>query len=223
MDHFISFKNTIQNGERQVKLLTILHKKATNLLYCNPFTKQLSKMKYTNITFKYFVAAVLAVLGTWFLHEFAHWATSEFLGYETNMKFTAYPSGGSNITAWHRILISASGPIITILQATVIFIYLKKAWNKHLYLLLLIPLCMRILAGIFNLFKPNDEGRISEYYNLGLYTIPILVNGFLFYMVYKTSRKHHLRKKFNVSITLIVTVLTFILTITDQISKIRIL
>jgi hypothetical protein len=53
---------------------------------------------------------------------------------------------------------------------------------------------MRLGAGVANIFEPNDEGRISLYFGLNLYTIAFIVVGFLFFLVYKTSKRHYKSK-----------------------------
>jgi len=78
------------------------------------------------ITFKYITAITGAVIFTWILHEFSHWFTSESLGYETIMHLNSVSAAdGQQRTDLHKMYISASGPIITILQAIFAFIVLK--------------------------------------------------------------------------------------------------
>lgn len=181
-------------------------------------------MTDTRVTFGYVFTAILAVLVTWGLHEFAHWATSESLGYDTIMTLNATsPIKGQDISEWHRFLISAAGPVITIFQAVVVFIFLKNTWSKHLYLFLFIAFYMRFLAGVMNIISPNDEGRISVYLGIGLYTLPFLVSTFLFYLVYKTSKRYRLDRKFKLLTLLLVLVFTSILILLDQFLKVQLL
>ena len=177
------------------------------------------------ITLKYVFATVGAVLFTWLLHEFTHWVTSELLGYEAIMRLNSVsPVAGQQQNEWHQIYISASGPIITLLQALFIYIVLKtKGWNKLIYSLLFVPLYMRLLAGIMNVIKPNDEGRISEFLDIGLYTLSILVSMFLFFLVYNISKKYSLNWKFNLWTVILIIVASSILILLDQFLKIRIL
>jgi len=58
---------------------------------------------------KYILTGILAVIFTWIIHEFAHWLTSELLGYETIMRLNGTsPVSGENPTDLHKIFISAS-------------------------------------------------------------------------------------------------------------------
>lgn len=177
------------------------------------------------ITFQYILAVIAAVIFTWIVHEFAHWLTSELLGYETIMRINGTsPVSGENPTDWHKIYISASGPIITILQGLLIFLFLKyRYWNKYLYAFLFTALYMRLLAGLMNFINPNDEGRISAFLELGTFTLPVLVSGSLLFMVYKISKKYSLDWKFQLFTTLIVMVASSILILSDQFLGIQII
>lgn len=182
------------------------------------------KMTDKKITFRYIKAVTVAVIFTWIVHEFAHWLTSELLGYETIMRLNGTSSvNGENPTDWHKIYISASGPMVTILQGLIVFIFLKyRNWNKYLYAFLFTAFYMRFLAGLMNFINPNDEGRISAFLEIGTFTLPILVSGLLLFMVYRISKKNNLNWKFQLFTTLIVMVASSILILSDQFLGIRI-
>lgn len=177
------------------------------------------------ITLKYIIATASAVIFTWTLHEFTHWVTSESLGYESIMRLNSVSAiDGKEKTDWHNAYISASGPMITILQAIIIYLILKnKGWKKLIYPLMFTPFYMRLLAGGMNLINPNDEGRISEFFGIGLFTLSILVSGFLFFLVYRISKRYQLKLKFNILTTIIILVVSSILILSDQFLGIRIL
>ena len=182
-------------------------------------------MNNQKITIKYILTAILAVIFTWIIHEFSHWLTSELLGYETIMRVNGTSSvGGENPTDLHKIAISASGPMVTVFQGLLAFLFLKsRNWNKYLYLFLFTAFYMRVLAGLMNFVNPNDEGRISSFLEMGTFTLPILVSGLLFFMVYNLSRKYKLNWKFQLGTTIIIMVLSSILILSDQFFGIRIL
>ncbi|MFT7149265.1 MAG: MFS superfamily sulfate permease-like transporter [Nonlabens sp.] len=82
---------------------------------------------------------------------------------------------------------------------------------------------MRLLASLMNMSMLNDEGRISVYLGLGVYTIPLMVSGVLFYIVYKTTRAHNLKWKFHLLTTSIIIVAVTALVFIDQYFKIILL
>ena len=177
------------------------------------------------INFKYIILGIIAVVLTWIIHEFAHWLTSELLGYTTIMKLNGTSSiHGENPTAFQRTIISAAGPVVTIIQGLVVFLILKsRNWNKYLYLFLFTAFYMRVLAGIMNFINPNDEGRISAFLKMGTFTLPIIVSGFLFFLVYKISEKYDLNWKFQLGTIFIIMLASSILILSDQFYEIRIL
>ncbi len=182
-------------------------------------------MNDQKISFKYILAGIVAVLFTWLIHEFTHWLVSELLGYDTVMSLnSASAVGGQNPTEFHRAIISISGPVITILQGMITFLFLRsRDWNKYLYPLLFTAFYMRLLAGFMNFINVNDEGRVSEYLDIGTFTLSILVSGFLFYLVYLISKEYSLNWKFQLATYIIVMVASSLLILTDQFLGIRIL
>ena len=182
-------------------------------------------MDEQRINGKYAITGIAAVIFTWVIHEFTHWLTSELLGYETIMYLNGTSvTEGENPTQLHQAIISISGPIVTMLQALGVFIFLiKKNWNKHLYPFLFTAFYMRVLAGLMNFINVNDEGRVSQYLGIGTFTLSIVISALLFIMVYKTSKKYSLNWKFQLGTYLIIMVASSILILTDQFFAIRIL
>jgi len=182
-------------------------------------------MNDKKITIKYIFSGILVVIFTWIIHEFAHWLTAEILGYESMMRINGVSSiDGQNPTDLHKIVISASGPILTIIQGLIAFLFLKSQnWNKYLYLFLFTAFYMRTIAGFMNFINLNDEGRISAFLEIGTFTLPTIVSGILFFMLYKVSKKYQLNWKFQLWTTIIIMVASSILILSDQFFDIRIL
>lgn len=168
---------------------------------------------------------LVAVSFTWFSHEFAHWLTGELMTYKMIMTLNGtYPASRKYDDDFHAFIISAAGPIVTIIQALIVFVIFNlKGWFKYLYPFLFIPFYMRLLAGLMNFINLNDEGRIGEYFGIGVFTLPLLVSAFLFYMVYKISHKYDIDWKFQTITTIMVMVFSSALILADQFLKVRIL
>ncbi|MEO9887797.1 MAG: hypothetical protein ABJR05_17360 [Balneola sp.] len=177
------------------------------------------------ITLKYSFVVIASVVFTWLIHEFTHWLTSELLGYETVMRLnSAFSVKGQNPIELHRVIISISGPILTIAQGLIAFLVLKsRSWKKSLYPLLFTAFYMRFLAGIMNFINVNDEGRVSEYLGIGTFTLSIIVIALLFYLVYLISKEYSLKWKFQLVTYLIVAITSSLLILSDQFFGIRIL
>ncbi|MBA2248697.1 MAG: hypothetical protein H0W12_00730 [Chitinophagaceae bacterium] len=99
------------------------------------------------INTRYIIITAIAVILSWIMHEIAHWATGELLGYkmETTLNST-FPISGKYNNDMHYQMISAAGPLFTLLQAIVFFILMWQHKRKLLYPFLFICLYMRLLA-----------------------------------------------------------------------------
>ncbi|MEM7571783.1 MAG: hypothetical protein AAF433_02730 [Bacteroidota bacterium] len=182
-------------------------------------------MTTQQITLKYVLTVAAIVVATWLVHEFAHWLMSEALGYDAIMSFNkVWSVSGQSPTTTHALLIAAAGPIITLLQAITAFYFLRSgSWNKYWYAALFTACYMRLVAGAMNIINLNDEGWISNQLGIGTYTLPILVAGLLCWMVYQTAKHYQLSWRFQVSLTVLVVIVSSILILSDQFFMIRLL
>lgn len=181
----------------------------------NPIATRVSEKPRWSL--QYILINFVAVFLSFFLHEFAHWLTGEFLGEEMAMNLNAaYPIGDVYQEEWHRMPITIAGPAFTLLQAIVVFYLMKSSRNIQLYPFLLTPLVMRTLAGVMNFINPNDEGRISISLGLGLFTLPILICAILFYLVLKTSIAYRISFKFNALNVILIIALCSVLILSNQ-------
>ena len=109
----------------------------------------------------------------------------------------AYPIAQSYKQDWHYTLISAVGPLITLFQTVVVYWLLRHTSRKNLYPFLFASFYVELLSGIMNLSRPNDLGRISKIFGLGLLTIPVIFIAIHLFFVYKTSAREKFTLKFN--------------------------
>jgi hypothetical protein len=175
------------------------------------------------ITPNYVLITLAAVATTWIIHEFAHWLTGELLGNDMAMTLNGgYPLAGEHKEHWHTILIDTAGPAVTIIQALIAWLVIKKKNYIILFPFLATCFYMRLLAGGMNVINLNDEGRISNEIGLGTYTIPVLVVSLLFILVYTICRMKHLTAKFVTVTFLLIMVFSSVLILADQALKIRI-
>ncbi len=182
-------------------------------------------MTQKKIGFKYILIITVAVLFTWLLHEFAHWVVYRILGFEALMTLNKVSNlSPTKLTVEQSIITSAAGPLITVVQAVIAFSFLQlNRWSSYVYPFLFVAFYMRLVAGLMNFKMLNDEGRISEFLEIGTFTIPVLVSSLLFFMVYYISKKHRLHWKFHLATTLLVIAGSTILIMSDQLLDIRIL
>lgn len=177
-----------------------------------------------SIGISYVVSTGVAVIATWIVHEFAHWSVGEFLGHNMVMTLnTSYSVDAQYEQSWHPHLISAAGPLISLLEAIIFYSLIKKTGNKLFFPFLLTCLYMRSLAGIMNFINLNDEGRISKALGLGAFTIPFIVFGFLFYLTFDAVRERSYKTKFVVITVLLIMFFSSILILSDQMMHVTII
>jgi hypothetical protein len=176
------------------------------------------------LSMRYIVISMFAVLFTFIFHELAHWITGEGLGYSMGMSLnSAYPVSGKMADPFHEHIVSAAGPAFTILQALLCYILLLKGRSLYLYPFLFIPLYIRFLAGIMNLFMLNDEGRISAALGIGTYTLSILACLLIGLMIYHVTKKRELSKRFQLHNFFLAMVFTSILILANQYFDIKLI
>lgn len=166
----------------------------------------------------YALVIFIAVLSTWIAHEGAHWLTSEMLGYKTLMTLNSTRlAKGHYAESWQPILVSIAGPLFTVLQAFIAFLWLKrKGWSEYIYPFLFTAFYMRALAGFMNFINLNDEGRVSHFLGYGTFLLPLIFSGVLFYLVYSVSSTYHLSRKYQISTLLLVMLFSSVLILSDQ-------
>lgn len=182
------------------------------------------RTKDNTIRFTYILITAFAVLFTWMLHEFAHWAAGTYLGYDMAMTLNkTYPVSGAYDTDAHYQLISAAGPLVTLLEAIVIFFTMRSFSTKWLYPFLFTCFYMRLLAAGISLGNPNDEARISQSLGIGTFTLPIVMNAILFFLLYKISGLYGFSKKFNFLTLCLVLLFSSVLILLDQFFGVRVI
>lgn len=176
------------------------------------------------INSQYILVTALAVPATWLLHEGTHWAAGTALGYDMALTLnTGYAVNGLYDNDRHYQLISAAGPLVTLLEALVVFIFMRRRKKYLLYPFLVTCFYMRLLAGLLSFVNPNDEARISEALGIGRFTLPVLMTALLLVLVYKTSRRYRFRTRFNATTIALVILFSSIIILSDQFFHIRLL
>jgi len=180
--------------------------------------------KENTIGIAYVLATLAAVVFTWLLHEFSHWATGGLLGDPMVMTLNAcYPKSGGYTGSWHEAAISMAGPVVTLTEAVIFYWLLKRSPHKLLFPFLLTCFYMRLLAGVMNFINLNDEGRVSRWLGMGTFALPVVISGILFYLVYDIVKTRKFSAKLIVLTLLLIMLFSSIIILADQAFKVRIL
>ena len=161
----------------------------------------------SSINISYILVTALAVLLTFIVHEFAHYVTGELLGYSMKVTLNSVTlKEGTYNSDWHSYLVTAAGPVITIVLAFVFFYVIRKTGKVSWYPFLFFAFVFRLMAMVISIFNPNDEARLSYVLGLGYWMLPLLVTFTLLFLVIKTSKEQGYSLKFNLINYLLATV-----------------
>lgn len=133
------------------------------------------------------VWVVAVVLATFAVHEAAHGLMGAALGYDMIVRLNgARPVDATGLTFVQRDLISAAGPALTLAQGFAAA-WLARAWRPA-FTIALAAFMMRVLAAVASIRNPNDEARLGVSWDLGPWTVHVLVVGALAYAVLLAAR-----------------------------------
>lgn len=142
----------------------------------------------------FFLWLVLVFLITNLLHEAGHWLMGAALGMD--MKFSL--NGVRNLSPtepWQRALANGAGPLVTIAQAIVAYVVVRRSASLKAFAFLYAAAFMRMAAGLVSVLHPNDEARLSMYLGLGKWTLPVLVAVGLIVLAIQGSKRFKLTWK----------------------------
>lgn len=146
---------------------------------------QLSNAK---LKLNYVPVLLLAGIITFVVHEFFHWLAGTALGYSMTITPNQVRSNGPML-AWHALIVSAAGPIITYVQAFIGYRQVTKHASLAGFAFLYMAFFTRLLAMAMSVFNPNDEARISRDLGIGMWTLPAIVVAILFALVFVASKR----------------------------------
>ena len=176
------------------------------------------------ITLRYVLFVAIIVAATWLLHEFAHWATGEYLGYDMVLTLNkSYPVSQQYKMPLDYQFVTIAGPLVTIIEALVAYVLLTGKRNIYLFAILLTCFYMRLMAMGMSFINPNDEARFGLYMGVGKFTVPVIVNAFLLLLVYNVVKQHRFKTSF-IAITFAMIILfSSVIILSDQYFRIWLL
>lgn len=141
----------------------------------------------------FLIACAVAAVLTFILHEAAHFAAGEALGYD--MFVRANSSGlarGEYRTETDAMVVTMAGPAFTLLQALIAFVIARGTQSASAFAFVLSALLMRMLAAGVSLGNPNDEARFSLWLGLGPWAMFAVVIGALLVLTVIAARAAHI-------------------------------
>jgi hypothetical protein len=138
---------------------------------------------------RFFALLAAVMIATFAVHELAHAAAGRALGHQMVMTLNNARPVGGEVSALHAALITAAGPLITVLQALVATRLALHTQALAWYAPVFAALFMRASAMLISLAHPNDEARLSLAAGLGTWTLPALTVGGLLWLAVVVSRQ----------------------------------
>lgn len=144
------------------------------------------------LTARFYAVLFFVGIGTFLVHEFAHWLTGVAIGHDMvatpNHVWSRDPMG-----ALDQTMVSAAGPLVTLAQGILGFWLVKRRRSQFGFALLYMAFFMRLLAAGLSFSNPNDEARVSQLLGLGTWTLPLVVVAGLLGLLVAASRHLELR------------------------------
>ena len=159
-----------------------------------------------------------AAIVTWGIHEFAHWATGELLGYDMWLSFNqAGLIQGEYGSTTHQILVDLAGPAMTWAQAILALYFIRRFKQGWIYAFLFLAFWMRGLAMAFSFISlPNDEARASLLLDLPMSVLPALSVIVLLVFTYIGSKTLNIGWKGNIVSIVMASLVTAMIVYADQ-------
>jgi len=142
----------------------------------------------------FFLWLALVFLITNLLHEAGHWLMGAALGMDLKFGLNGVRYL-SPTEPWQRALADAAGPLVTIVQAIVAYVVVRRSASLKAFAFLYAAAFMRMVAGLVSVMHPNDEARLSMVFGLGKWTLPVLVAVALIVLAIQGSKRFKLTWK----------------------------
>jgi hypothetical protein len=132
----------------------------------------------------------VAVAFTFAVHEGAHWAMGELLGYDMYLRVnSAGLARGAYESEFQGMLVTAAGPAVTVLQGLIAYACIQWWQSAAAFPFLLSSFLMRSLAAGVSISNPNDEARLSMWLGFDKWAVFAAVLVFLLVLVLLAVRR----------------------------------
>jgi hypothetical protein len=162
------------------------------------------------VAFQFYAEMFVIGFLTYAVHEAAHW----FAGFLMGAEMLPSLNGVRYVTALspgQRAFADIAGPAVTIVQALIAYVMIKRHASMRAFAFLYMAAFMRVVAGLISLKFPNDEARVSVYLNLPAWVLPVAVAGGMFALVAVASRRLGLGWKTQVLCYVVASVTTMVI------------
>lgn len=138
------------------------------------------------------------VFCSYLFHEFGHWIVGEVLGNDMYYSLNyVWPESGSYIDPDHNLYVSIGGPAFTIILSLIGFIIIELYDSLYAYPIVFSQFVIRFFSLAFGGFSNQDEARIANILDVGIFIVPIIVLVILLSLTIRSSIKLKIDLKTN--------------------------
>lgn len=167
---------------------------------------------------RFYAVLVLAGLLTYLVHEGAHWIVGRSIGLDVRYSLNGVTPRGPATAAQH-LLMSAAGPLVTILQAVIAYRVVRSRASTSAFAFLLWAAFMRVVASGISILLPNDEARIGSALHLGYWTLPLAVSLVLSGLAWHGATALQVRRRDYLFLYLLLSAVTAAIVFGDRLAR----
>jgi hypothetical protein len=146
-------------------------------------------MKKANVFgLRFYVTLFFVGVITYLLHELGHWGVGKFFGFEMNFRLNGV-STLSPVVPLSRALFDFGGPAVTLVQGFIAYAIVKRSGSQLAFAFGYQAAFMRVVASLISLVYLNDEARLSLYFGLPAWTLPVAISAVLVALAWAASKR----------------------------------
>ena len=125
---------------------------------------------------------------TYLLHELGHWGVGKIFGFEMNFRLNGV-STLSPVVPFSRAMFDFGGPAVTLVQGFIAYSIVKRTGSQLAFAFVYHAAFMRVVASLISFVYMNDEARLSLYFGLPAWTLPVAISGVLVALAWAASKR----------------------------------
>lgn len=137
---------------------------------------------------KFYVTIFFVGVISYLLHELGHWGVGKFFGFDMDFRLNGV-SVLSPVVPFSRAMFDFGGPAVTLVQGFIAYSIVKRSGSQLAFAFVYQAAFMRVLASLISFVYMNDEARLSLYFGLPAWTLPVAVSAVVVALAWRASQR----------------------------------
>lgn len=137
---------------------------------------------------RFYVTLFFVGVITYLLHELGHWGVGKFFGFAMNFRLNGVATL-SPVEPFSRAMFDFGGPAVTLAQGVTAYNIVKRCGSQLAFAFVYQAAFMRVVASLISFVYLNDEARLSLYFGLPAWTLPVAVSALLVALAWMGSKR----------------------------------